>query len=340
MLFRIFKNIIIILTAVFVFTFNLQVYADILEDQENYIIKDDTIGHAHKPYAKIECTWPEHKSGKITLKTNNLGFRADVDTKITAAKGVKRILITGDSHIDGAVNNNEGFAYLLERRLNSSSRTAQFEILNGGVSYYGPDHYFMLLHKYLFLKPSVYIVVIYTGNDFLDTARVIEAKDGVNKRPKRYKDALLNCKGNDAAISQVMNQIFYFKAFPEMKEKTVKRTLELILKIRDYCKINKIDFIVILLPTKTDVEWLSDKDITEKTKNCLDLNDLNLNINRELTMTLIQGIFKNKINFIDLYKDMKGQNAEFYWKKDYHLNVEGHKFLADKVYEKYYNFFN
>jgi len=78
----------------------------------------------------------------------------------------------------------------------------------------------------------------------------------------------------------------------------------------------------------------------EKTKNCLGLNDLDLNIHRKLTKILIQKISENNINFIDLYPQMKGQNTEFYWKKDYHLNVQGHKFLADKVYEKYYDFFN
>ncbi len=328
-----------ILAAVFLLTFSAGVYANSVGEKNNYIVKDDTAGHTHKPHAKIEYNWPEHKGGKIILKTNNFGFRQDVDTIINVTKGVIRILITGDSHIDGAVNNDESFPYLLEGKLNSSNQPAKFEILNGGVGYYGLDHYFLFLHKYLFLKPDIYIVVIYTGNDFLDTARIIEAKDGVNKRPKGYNNTLRNCTWSDAAISQVMNQIFYFKAFPEMKEKTIKRALGLILKIRNYCKIHKIDFIVLLLPTKADVEWQSDRNIMEKTKNCLCLNELDLNINRELTRILIKGISENNINFIDLYQDMKNQDADFYWKKDYHLNVHGHKFLADKVYEKYYNSF-
>ncbi len=330
----------IVILAAFFFTFRAELCAGVIGQESDYIVKDQAVGHLHKPYAKIEYNWPEYKGGKIILKTNNFGFREDADTKINITKGVIRILVTGDSHIDGVVNNNESFPHVLESKLNLTSQPSKFEILNGGVGYYGPDQYFLFLHKYLFLKPDIYIVVIYTGNDFLDTARIVEAKDGPKQRPKKYNDALRNCMWSDAVISQVMNQIFYFKTFPEMKEKTVQRTLELLLKISNYCKIYKIDFIVLLLPTKADVEWQSDRNVIEKTKDCLCLTESDLNINRELTEALIKGISKNNISFLDLYQDMKNQSTEFYWRKDYHLSVQGHNFLAEKVFEKYRNFFS
>ena len=188
-------------------------------DETDYYQSDETVGHVHKPYAKREYDWPECKKGKIVNKTNNLGFRKDVDTKINKASGVTRILVTGDSQIDGVVDNNESFPNVLEDKLNSEINPAKFEVLNGGVGYYGPDHYLGFLYRYLFLKPDVYIVVIYTGNDFLDAARILEARDGINKRPEKYFHTLQNCKWNDGAVNQVMNQVYYFKTFPEMKKK-------------------------------------------------------------------------------------------------------------------------
>lgn len=321
------------------FTFGRELHAGIVERESDYYIEDEIVGHIHRPYARREYNSPEYRKGKIVLKTNNLGFREDTDTKVNKTEGVIRILVTGDSHIDGVVNNNESFSYVLENKLNSVNQTTKFEILNGGVGYYGFDHYPLFLYKYLFLKPDIYIVVIYTGNDFLDAAKILELKGEFNQRPAKYIKSLQNCMWAEGAMNQVMNQIYYFRTFPIMKEKTVKYTLEIISRISDFCKLHNINFIVVFLPTKADVEWQSDGDSLEKAKECLGLDESDLRINRELTEALIKGISKNNINFLDLYHDMRNQNTEFYWRKDYHLNDQGHKFVAEKMYEKYYNFF-
>ncbi|MBU0547566.1 MAG: SGNH/GDSL hydrolase family protein, partial [Candidatus Omnitrophica bacterium] len=267
-------------------------------------------------------------------------FREDTDTNPNKTKGVVRVLVTGDSQVDGTVNNNESFPHVLESKLNSGSQTTKFEFLNGGVGSYGPDQYFLFLNKYLFLDPDIYIICIYTGNDFMDSARILEDKNGLNERPEEYFSSLRNCLMlSNGAINQVANQIYYFKTFPQMREKSVKHALELIIKIDNYCKQHNIDFILVFLPTKADVEWQSDGDVLEKVKNCLALSESDLKINRELTQTLIQGVLRNNISFIDFYDPMKNKNVEFYWKKDYHLNNRAHSFIAEKIYEKYYSFF-
>ena len=96
---------------------------------------------------------------------------------------------------------------------------------------------------------------------------------------------------------------------------------------------------VIFLPTKADIEWQTDSLRLDKIKECLGLNEYDLGINQNLKDELIKGLSKNRIDYLDLFNHMKARDEEFYWKKDYHLNDKGHKFIADKLYEKYNSLF-
>ena len=106
------------------------------------------------------------------MTTNNLGFREDEDTQENKPANTIRVLVTGDSHIDGVVYNSESFPNLLESRLNADYGSERFEVINGGVGYYGPQHYLGFLRKYAFLRPDMFIVVVYSGNDFQDVTMV------------------------------------------------------------------------------------------------------------------------------------------------------------------------
>lgn len=327
------KVMLVILIAFFVT--EAEVHAGFREDESDYYMQDEIAGHVHRPHALRRYEWPEHKKGPIILNTNNLGFREDSDTNVKKLKDAIRILVTGDSHIDGVVNNSESFPNVLEARLNSGNQTFKFEVINGGVGYYGFEHYELFLHKYLFLKPDKYIVVIYTGNDFLDSARIVEVKLGFNERMPTYLNSLQKCM-HEGITPQVMNQIYYFKTFPQMKEKVVKHVIGIMLRINELCKQYKIDFIVVLLPTKADVEWEADNRRLDEEKECLGLSGADLSINKDLKDDLIEFLSQHNIKYLDIYNDMVNGSAEFYWKKDYHLNDQGHRFLADTFYKKYY----
>src|SRR5262249_42211098 len=133
--------------------------------------------------------WPEHPAGRVTFRTNNLGFREDRPT--TLAKYGPRILVLGDSHTEGLVNNDENVAHVLRRLLDadadarsaspgaagaadaanaagatSSTGPVRYEVLNAGVGGTGPHEYLGQLTKHIDLRPDLVIAVIYTGNDF------------------------------------------------------------------------------------------------------------------------------------------------------------------------------
>ena len=310
-----------------------------LKQEYDYYVYDYMAGHLHREHAKRIYYWDEHEKGPIVLQTNNLGFREDSDTSEQKAKGTVRILVTGDSHIDGVVNNNESFANQLEDRLNRGLTTPGYECINGGVGHFGPQNYSGFLKRFLYLKPDVFFVVIYTGNDFMDAICIEEfhRRLKTNKRPDDYVQKLTAAnKIIDGNLAQAINQVYFFKTFPHLKDKALEITgkhLEMITKI---CKDNNIKLMVALLPTKTDIEPNTDAERIKAANEMLHLTDTDLAINRHLAISLATWLEMKEINYIDLYEYMKNRNVTLFWKKDHHLNTNGHALMADIIYSSFH----
>ena len=112
----------------------------------------------------------EHAGGGWRFHTNNLGLRRDADTAIQKGPGLFRVLVLGDSHTAGYVDNAENLCALLEaslsRRLAADGRRA--EVLNGGVDGYGPRDYLRWYRENgAQLQPDLVLVVYYVGNDLV-----------------------------------------------------------------------------------------------------------------------------------------------------------------------------
>jgi len=304
--------------------------SNFLERESDYYIPDKIVGHIHRPYAVRTFDWKEHEKGRLVFRTNNLGFREDHDTEQGKPLESIRVLVTGDSHIDGVLYNSESFPNLLETDLNSRFPPHKFEVINGGTGYYGPHNYARFLDKYLSLKPDIFVVVIYAGNDFLDAGRFLEAQsDYLVKRPKDYYKLLHGCcQGFPGVGGQVFNQIHYLKTFPHMQGKVVGFTNSQLAQIHEICLRNGIELFVVLLPTKADVEWQTDRVRLEKARVLLGWTLEDLHLNQRLSQQVAGWLKQKAIKYIDVYAKMTQTPAELFWRYDYHLNNKGHAFLA------------
>jgi lysophospholipase L1-like esterase len=310
-----------------------------LEYESDYYIYDSEAGHLHKPKAKRDFPWKEHIKGRIIMRTNNLGFREDLDTKAKKTEGIVRILVSGDSHLDGVVYNVESFPNRWEALLNKGQKNPRYECINGGIGCSGPQNYSGFLKRFLYLKPDVFVVVLYTGNDFLDAVSIEEFRERFQTppRPPGYYDKMeAAVKKLSCASHQILNQVVFFKTFPSLISRAIEITGTHFEIIKSICKDNNIKLLVVLLPTKLDVEAQFDRDRIKAVNEILQLSKKDFGINRRLTKLFIAWLVKNKIDYIDLYPFMKGGNQELFWKKDYHLNDAGHRRIADIVYHTSY----
>ncbi|MEZ6092079.1 MAG: hypothetical protein R3C05_29555 [Pirellulaceae bacterium] len=71
-------------------------------------------GWMHWPLTRSVKLTNEHPKGEIVFQRNGSSFRENQETPVEKPVDTRRIIITGDSHTDGAVWNNENAANLLE----------------------------------------------------------------------------------------------------------------------------------------------------------------------------------------------------------------------------------
>jgi len=305
--------------------------------ETDYYMNDPVLGHKHRPHARRVFAWPEHKTGQIVMATNNLGMRQDEDVEIAKKAGTSRILVIGDSHLDGVVYNRESFANLLGTFLNQERRASAFEVLNTAAGYYGPDNYLAALDAYRQLSPDALLVGIYTGNDFLDATRFCESQlpDGL-QRPSGYKSRLRQANERHAgAVAQLLNQACYFAVFPKMKSCAVGRVESLFKQLSTRCRSRDIELVVILIPTKWDVEPETLGSDFWQTAGDLKLDRAALAATGSMREDLARRLEADGIAVWDPTVVMRGQEAALFWARDYHLNDKGHALLATEFLKKY-----
>ncbi|MDA8643660.1 hypothetical protein N9L16_01955, partial [Candidatus Pelagibacter bacterium] len=101
-----------------------------------YRIKSDIYHHDLMPNIEVTESW----GGKLKKKiiTNSIGFRDSAQKKINKSSNKKRILLIGDSFIEGS---GYDYEYTLAGLL-SSKLGNKYEILNSAVESYSPSIYF------------------------------------------------------------------------------------------------------------------------------------------------------------------------------------------------------
>ncbi len=105
----------------------------------------------------------------VTHRINAYGYRgAEIGEKASRP----RVVIYGDSFIHAAYTvDGETFAYQLGRVL-AGAAGRDVEVINAGVSSYGPDQISVALEADLpRLRPDIVVVSIYAGNDYGDLVR-------------------------------------------------------------------------------------------------------------------------------------------------------------------------
>jgi len=305
-----------------------------IDNTSGQYVLDPVAGHLHKADFKKDFKWKEHPRGHIVIKTNNLGFRNDSDTREEKPNELIRILVCGDSHTDGVVYNNESFPAVLEQMFDLNN-TGKFEVLNGGVGYYGPQNYLGFIQKFIYLQPDVIVLVLYLGNDFLDAIHIAVERGELGKiqRQEEYYKKITQLDEIMMGFSgQCFNQAWYFKNFPQSKKTSLEIIKQNMRKIRSLSEENNAGLILVLLPSEIGSQFAADSTRILKAAKLMGMQRKEIMIENELADSLRNWLKEEKMPCIDLRKKIEKINRPLYWKKDLHLNVTGHQMLASTLY--------
>lgn len=282
--------------------------------------------------------WPEHPLGHFQHRTNNLGFREDAATVVE--KHGYRIVVTGDSHTEGAVNNAESYANLLEALLNQSldpsGATQPVEVINAGVGGTGPHNYLAMLQKHMDLAPDLVISGLYVGNDFMSALMHSDfiTKRKIRKRDQPYKERLdATLRAYPDLPQQGYNQPYLFEYCEGDAELALDRTVEVFEGIARVCADHGIRFLALVIPCKADVDGNDDQERIQGLLDMLQLSPEDWAVNRWLADHFVERLQAEGIDCLDPTQAMQDEPAPLYWRKDHHLSTSGHSFVARLLFE-------
>jgi hypothetical protein len=300
-----------------------------------------------RPDRNQSFDWPEHPDGRVTFRTNNLGFREDRPTQVE--KSGPRVLVLGDSHTEGQVNNDENVAHVLERLLQEQppERAApagaalpaapRFEVLNAGVGGTGPHEYLGGLRKHLDLRPDLVIVVLYAGNDF---SNALMMSDFATKRPRAARTAEYRQRLDEAGarwpklVPQGFNQACQFRQWPGEDELALAAARNDLLAMAQLCDGIGARLLVVALPSLPDVQPDSDRATVDGLFETLHLDAETFGISLRLARRLCDELGALGIACLDPTAAMAAADTPLYWRADHHLNVAGHALLARLLHER------
>jgi lysophospholipase L1-like esterase len=306
-------------------------------------------GTEYDPYSYIRrkalygdhFKWDEHPKGLWTVATNTIGLREDRD--LSPTRPDLRVLVTGDSHTDGACNNDESFPHVLEGLLLARSNTTSpvpqsFEVINAGIGGTSFHNYLGVLERFLHLEPHVFVFAVYGGNDFCEALTLHAYFHGKPAPPsaRPYWNQVRAAKHRcPQALAQSLLSLKFFAVYPDQNTVALEAAREVTAHIRDVCERASIRLICVYIPPVTDVDpaWLGP--VWGELCADMGLTEADLGGTNRLADDYLAWLAQQGIEAVDLRPAFRAEKESMYWRTDWHVNVKGHVRIAKALFERF-----
>ncbi len=349
----IFLNIIILIIVVIVVIAALEIFTRLFLPQDlNYLQFDSNL--RYRGVNNIETTF-KTKEFNNTIKLNDKGLR---DYNHDYESNKYRILFLGDSMTFGyGVEAEETYPKVLEKILNEKNNS--YETINAGITAYNTAQELTYLEtEGLKYKPNLVILGFMlndvSGNYFEGESFEVENNKLVKKYPVynfSFLSKIKNYLSTHSHFARVIRKnLGLWSKMDENKtvwnDRVIKtiaginwnemnaswnKTFLLINKMKEDLDKENIKLLVVVLPTKEQIDDKQLKEMVDEYK----LNESEIKIDNSQKI-IGDYLKKNKIIFLDLFKDFKNadKNNDFYYDYDGHFNKNGHEFAAQIVYKR------
>jgi hypothetical protein len=274
--------------------------------------------------------WDEHPEGGWFVNTNSAGMRGVVE--IRSERPTLRLVVVGDSHTFGKCGDHETFAHLLETALRRARQGDSVEVLNASAGGYDPWNYLGVIENCLPLEPDIVVVVLYGGNDFKGCMAVERYfhRRGAPRVPEhgpadleRFEDL------GTAAFAQEVAQVLYFRANPEDEPIAAATVKAIAVEAQQECGERGAQLLCVYLPSPATVQADFFLPLLAPILAACDTRPSELEITDRLADQWLGDLRKIGIPELDLRPALGAAKAPCYWKRDLHLNVDGHRLVAD-----------
>ena len=130
-------------------------------------------------------------------------------------------------------------------------------------------------------------------------------------------------------MAQLLNQAYYLKTFPAVRAAVLDRVERVFVEMKHAAQSGDFLLSVILIPTKWDVEPSPLMPVLDEIVTLLGLSRRDLQSASEAGSELKRRLEREGILCWDPASEMKRRQPPFFWSRDFHLNVTGHRLLAE-----------
>jgi lysophospholipase L1-like esterase len=285
-----------------------------------------------RPGLNHTVNFPEHPQGGWRVWVNSLGLRGPEP----APSPDRRILVTGDSHTEGACRLRERYTELLQARLSEASGE-EVEVVNAGVGGYDFYQYLGTLERLEQLDPDVFVVTVYGGNDFSGSVVLHHFWNGTRPVPltdgykRRIETALELSK---IGLAQAFTQILFFDEHPAERAAALDAATGVTREIARQCDERGIALLVVYLPPMIDVQRERFEPWVTNMVRTLELDEETLHVSDRLADEWIADARAAGIDLLDLRPAFRASKEPLYWTSDHHIDLAGHALVAAKLFDR------
>jgi hypothetical protein len=281
---------------------------------------------------KMLLRFGEHPRLRWRIVTNAAGFLAD-DELLDAPD--LRVLVTGDSHVDGMVPNEENLTQVLARGLRAARPGLAVEVLNAGVGTYNLYCYLVAVEARLVLEPDVVIVVVYGGNDFagsMSLYRYFNCLDMPTRSlyvPHQVQRALPEGSVPRGVVPQELGQAAYFLNNPGDLELALELALDVARELELVCRAAGAKLVLAYLPPPLSGQphWYGAA--LGPLVRDLGLPDDALGVSDRLADRWLAALAAEGIAALDLRPAFRAAPEPLYWWTDQHIATDGHRIVGE-----------
>ena len=291
--------------------------------------------YAPRPHFRATRTFLEHPAGGWEVRTDARGFRRPGE--VARERPPLRVLLVGDSHVEGVVPVEETLALRLEAGLRAELEDERVEVLNASRGGYALYNYLGVLERNLDLEPHVFVMVVYGGNDlagFLPMHLYFRGLELPDAGPGWQQQIDAAVERHTAAFGQAYHQLAYFARAPRAAELALEGAFEVVLEARRIAAANGIRFVCAYLPPAGDVERAVHEPVLARVERLLELTPGDVRATDRLADRLLARLEARGVETLDLRPALRAAAGPVYWRRDHHLSTRGHDVAARALLEQ------
>jgi hypothetical protein len=270
--------------------------------------------------------------GMIVKRRDRHGFLRELDLPDRADR--PRVLVLGDSHVDGVVSTADNFTSILERRSESDARP--IHVLNAGCGLYSLWQYALrartLVPQY---RPRVVVVGVFLGNDLLDleNRKVPHLDDDLREQPaasdvgsettsERLRALAIETQF-EQSFWQGLNQALYLHQQPDRLQPMLAKARRAIDDLERTAATNDAALLWVLIPSFDLVQPQHTRGLSKLAAEVVDGG-----AQRRLRDGFMALLADRSADVIDLEPVFVADGRLELYALDFHIYREGHRLLA------------